>query len=426
MKKTLAPFFRFAMPFLQGSLVKQILVGLILGIALAYAWPSAAASVGILGTIFVNALKGVAPVLVFVLVLSSIANNSTVQSEGMHVKPILGLYAVSTFASAVIAVVASFLWPVEITLAAAEEGLQAPGGIADVITGLVLNVVDNPFRALVNANYIGILTWAIALGLILRRARQGTREMLADAADAVGLVVRVVIRFAPVGIFGLVSQTFATEGFGILGEYVQLLAVLLGAMAFTALVLNPALVWWCTHENHVSEGIGHFRVLHPVVGRQHPGQHRPLPPRERSGSDVLRDDPRGRHRQHGGGRHHDHGDHALGRALARDRDGRGDRGLLVRGRLHLRRGDLGRPGRLPHAHSLGLRAFRDRPDDRDAGRRRGLHHQRAPGLVRNGVEFLLRRALHDRGDAPSRAPEARAGAAREEHVTPLPRGRRLA
>lgn len=249
MKKTLAPFFRFAMPFLQGSLVKQILVGLILGIALAYAWPSAASSVGILGTIFVNALKGVAPVLVFVLVLSSIANNSAVQSEDMHVKPILGLYAVSTFASAVIAVVASFLWPVEITLAAAEEGLQAPGGIADVITGLVLNVVDNPFRALVNANYIGILTWAIALGLILRRARQGTREMLADAADAVGLVVRVVIRFAPVGIFGLVSQTFATEGFGILGEYVQLLAVLLGAMAFTALVLNPAFVWWCTHEN---------------------------------------------------------------------------------------------------------------------------------------------------------------------------------
>lgn len=96
MKKTLAPFFRFAMPFLQGSLVKQILVGLILGIALAYAWPSAASSVGILGTIFVNALKGVAPVLVFVLVLSSIANNSAVQSEGMHVKPILGLYAVST------------------------------------------------------------------------------------------------------------------------------------------------------------------------------------------------------------------------------------------------------------------------------------------------------------------------------------------
>lgn len=250
MKKSLAPFFRFAMPFVQASLVKQILVALVLGIAFALTFPEAAKSVGLLGTIFVNALKGVAPVLVFVLVLSSIANNSSVNTEGgMHIKPILGLYAVSTFASAAVAVIASFIWPVEISLVAAKEGLSAPGGISEVLTGLVLNIVDNPFRALVNANYIGILTWAIALGIILRRSRQGTREMLADAADAVGLVVRIVIRFAPVGIFGLVSTTFAEEGLGVLWSYGQLLGVLLGAMAFTAFVLNPILVWWCTREN---------------------------------------------------------------------------------------------------------------------------------------------------------------------------------
>ena len=204
----------------------------------------------LLGTIFTTALKGVAPVLVFVLVMSSIANNRVDEGSGsVHVKPILVLYLVSTFTSALVAVAASFLWPTEITLTTAQEGLTAPGGIAEVLTGLILNVVDNPFRAMYNANYIGILAWAIAMGIILRRAREGTREMLADAASAVEMLVRLVIRFAPVGIFGLVSSTFAQEGFGVLAEYAQLLTVLLGTMAFVALVLNPFLVWLCTKKN---------------------------------------------------------------------------------------------------------------------------------------------------------------------------------
>lgn len=250
MKDTLRPLFRTVTPFLQASLVKQILVALVLGMLFAWVFPEGARNVVLLGTIFTTALKGVAPVLVFVLVMSSIANNRVDEGSGsVHVKPILVLYLVSTFSSALVAVAASFLWPTEITLATAQEGLTAPGGISEVLTGLILNVVDNPFRAMYNANYIGILAWAIAMGIILRRAREGTREMLADAAGAVEMLVRLVIRFAPVGIFGLVSSTFAQEGFGVLAEYAQLLTVLLGTMAFVALVLNPFLVWLCTKKN---------------------------------------------------------------------------------------------------------------------------------------------------------------------------------
>lgn len=250
MKDTLRPLFRTVTPFLQASLVKQILVALVLGMLFAWVFPEGARNVALLGTIFTTALKGVAPVLVFVLVMSSIANNRVDEGSGsVHVKPILVLYLVSTFSSALVAVAASFLWPTEITLATAQAGLTAPGGISEVLTGLILNVVDNPFRAMYNANYIGILAWAIAMGIILRRAREGTREMLADAAGAVEMLVRLVIRFAPVGIFGLVSSTFAQEGFGVLAEYAQLLTVLLGTMAFVALVLNPFLVWLCTKKN---------------------------------------------------------------------------------------------------------------------------------------------------------------------------------
>lgn len=238
------------MPFLKASLVKQILVALVLGVGCALCFPELAKTAGFLGTIFTTALKGVAPVLVFVLVMSSIANNKVTDGSTVHIKPILALYLISTFASAIISVGVSFMWPTTITIPDAVDGeLTPPGGIAEVLTGLVLNVVDNPFKAMYNANYIGILTWSIALGIILRRARETTREMLADAADAVSLIVQLVIRFAPVGIFGLVSNNLASEGFGVLVEYAQLLAVLLGTMAFVALVLNPLLVWMCTRQN---------------------------------------------------------------------------------------------------------------------------------------------------------------------------------
>ena len=166
--------FKFAMPFLQASLVKQILVGLILGMALGLTFPDAAKSVGFLGTVFVMALKGVAPILVFVLVMSSIANQSDISQGNMHVKPIIVLYLVGTFLAAVIAVGASFLWPTEITLQAAQDTVATPGGIAEVFGNLILQAVDNPVHAIASGNYISILVWAIAMGAVLRQSHSST------------------------------------------------------------------------------------------------------------------------------------------------------------------------------------------------------------------------------------------------------------
>lgn len=240
--------FKFAMPFLQASLVKQILVALILGLLVGAFMPSVAKEVGFLGTIFTTALKGVAPILVFVLVMSSIANQKL---EGnMHIKPILALYMVSTFASAVIAVVASFLFPTKITFAnPGDAAASAPGGIVEVLENLLLNVVDNPVHAVSSGNYIGILAWAIAMGVVLRHGTPATREVLSDVAKGVEFIVRLVIRFAPFGIFGLVSATLASTGIDAFAGYVQLLAVLLGTMFIVAFVVNPFLVWLTIGSN---------------------------------------------------------------------------------------------------------------------------------------------------------------------------------
>ena len=240
--------FNFAMPFLQASLVKQILVALILGIAVAYVAPDLAVKIGFLGTVFVTALKAVAPVLVFVLVMSSIANQN-LSGESLHIKPILVLYLVSTFSAAIVAVAASFMFPTKLILHATDAMTTTPGGITEVLGNVILNVVDNPVHAIASGNYIGILAWAIAMGVVLRHGTAATREVLNDAAKGVEFVVRLVIRFAPVGIFGLVSNTFATTGVEVFAGYAQLLAVLLGSMFFVALVINPFLVWFCTHQN---------------------------------------------------------------------------------------------------------------------------------------------------------------------------------
>lgn len=239
--------FKFAMPFLQASLVKQILIALVLGIALAYVAPSVAEQVGFLGKVFVTALKAVAPVLVFVLVMSSIANQN-LDGGNVHIKPILALYLVATFAAALVSVAASFMFPTKLIMAAT-EAVAAPNAITDVLGNVVLNIVDNPVHAIASGNYIGILAWAIAMGLVLRTGKDSTREVLQDAARGVEFVVKLVIRFAPFGIFGLVANTFATTGSEVFAGYLQLLAVLLGSMIFVALIVNPFLVWLCTHEN---------------------------------------------------------------------------------------------------------------------------------------------------------------------------------
>ena len=239
---------RRAMPFiLGGSLVKQIIIGLVLGIIVALASPSFAVICGFLGTIFVSALKAVAPVLVLVLVSAAIANQNI--GTQTHMRPILLIYLIGTFAAACTAVLASFAFPVQIEFAQSAQQVSTPGGIVEVLRNLLVSVVDNPVNALANANYVGILAWAIGLGFALRKASNHTRQVINDLSDGVELIVRAVIRCAPVGIFGLVANTFATEGFSALVGYVQLLVLLLGSMFFVALVVNPIIVWFCIRRN---------------------------------------------------------------------------------------------------------------------------------------------------------------------------------
>lgn len=229
------------------SLVTQIVIGLIAGILLAWLAPAAAVSVAFIGKVFVSALKAVAPILVFVLVMASIANHK--HGQETHIRPILVLYLFGTFAAAVVAVIASMMFPSSLVLATEDISVSAPGGISEVMQSLLLSVVDNPVSALMNANFIGILAWAIGMGIAIRHAGDTTRTVLSDLSNGVTVIVRVVIRFAPLGIFGLVASTLATSGFGALLGYLHLLAVLIGCMLFVALVINPLIVFWKLRRN---------------------------------------------------------------------------------------------------------------------------------------------------------------------------------
>ncbi|PKH22554.1 serine/threonine transporter SstT [Enterobacterales bacterium CwR94] len=232
---------------MQGSLVKQILIGLLAGIALAALSKPAAEAVGLLGSLFVSALKAVAPLLVLVLVIASIANHR--QGQKTNIRPIIFLYLFSTFFAAAVAVVGSHLYPQTLALSATQTDITPPSGIMEVLQSLMLSMVANPIDALMNANYIGILVWAIGLGLAFRHSSDTTRQFLNDASEAVTWMVRLVIRCAPLGIFGLVASILATTGFGALWSYAHLLTLLLGCMLFMALVANPLLVWWKIRRN---------------------------------------------------------------------------------------------------------------------------------------------------------------------------------
>ena len=229
------------------SLVAQIVTGLVLGIVLALAWPQGAQAVELLGRLFINALKAVAPVLVLVLVMAAISNHRP--GETTLLKPVLWLYVVGTLAAAIVGVTASMLFPSVLKFKDAVTGVSAPGGIREVLMGVLLSAVDNPVNALLKANYIGILVWAVGLGVALRHASETTRRMVADVSHGVTFIIQAVIRCAPLGIFGLVASTVATTGLEALAGYAHVLAVLLGSMLFVALVVNPLIVWWKIRRN---------------------------------------------------------------------------------------------------------------------------------------------------------------------------------
>ena len=233
--------------YMNGNIVLQIVVGIVLGAVLAFISPELASKASVVGTLFVKALKAIAPLLVFVLVMASIANHK--KSQQTYIKPVLFLYMAGTLIASVTAVVFSFMFPSTLNLLTSNVKQVAPEGISEVLTTLVFNMVDNPVNALVQGNYIGILTWAAAIGFGLGKGSETTKNVLQNLADSVTSVVNIIIRLAPFGIFGLVANTLASTGVEALVDYSHLLLVLISAMLFITLVTNPLLVFIATRSN---------------------------------------------------------------------------------------------------------------------------------------------------------------------------------
>ncbi len=233
----------------QYSLIQQIFIGLILGIIIGFTSSTTAHALQLLGDIFVNGLKAIAPVLVFFLIMSAISKYKTSTENQSAIRPILVLYLLGTFAASVVAVIVSFIFPITISSLPEAAVQSSPSNILDVLHSLVMKMVDNPVDALVSANYIGILFWGLVFGFALRHTSDTTKKVVEDGAEVVTKAVRFVISFAPLGILGLVASTIATTGAESLLDYVQLVLVLLLAMAVVTFVINPILVYWKTRSN---------------------------------------------------------------------------------------------------------------------------------------------------------------------------------
>ena len=230
----------------DSSLVVRILIGLVIGAVLGLVLPGWK-WIGILGTIFVGALKAIAPVLVGILVTASVAKAGS--GVGVRFRKVIGLYLASTLTAALIATLASTVFPVTLTLQDVAEG-SAPGSLADIFRGLLSNIVANPVWSLANANYVGILFWAILTGLAIKMlASQGTVKVVSDLADAVTLMVKWIIQFAPFGILGLVFAAVSENGLEIFTTYGRLILLLAGCMVLNALVMNPLWSFIVTRRN---------------------------------------------------------------------------------------------------------------------------------------------------------------------------------
>ena len=228
------------------SLVKRIICGLIIGIVLGLVVPQATA-LSLLGNLFVGALKAIAPILVLFLVMSALAKHQ--EGKQTNMKHIIGLYLLGTFLAGLMAVIASFLFPVTLTLTQSTSDITPPGGIGEVLNTLMMNLVANPVDALVNANYIGILAWAVLLGIALRKAPEGVKVAIESVADAISQIVRWIINCAPFGVLGLVFTTISQQGIDSLLSYGKLIVLLVGTMAFVAFVVNPIIVFIGIRKN---------------------------------------------------------------------------------------------------------------------------------------------------------------------------------
>ena len=229
--------------------ILQIVIGLIIGILLAVVYPYDTTVIPMLGSLFVKALKSVAPILVFVLVSAAIARHQ--KGVNSNLRPIIVLYFVSMLCAASLALFMSYTFPSTFTeLKAISTEVQAPKGISEVLANFINQAIDNPVTAIMNGNYISILIWAIALGLTFRAAHDNTKRVLEDLAQSVSAVVRMVIRFAPLGVLGLVYNSCTQAGgFSNLLNYVHVVVVLVSSMLIIAFVVNAIIVFAVTHEN---------------------------------------------------------------------------------------------------------------------------------------------------------------------------------
>ncbi|MDD7021145.1 MAG: serine/threonine transporter SstT [Aeromonadales bacterium] len=229
--------------------ILQIVIGLCLGILLAWAYPDDKTVIPALGSLFVKALKAIAPLLVFVLVAAAIAKQDT--SERTSLKTVIALYVIGMVLASTLALVMSYLFPSTFTeLADEAKGVTPPQGIKDVLINFVNQAVDNPVNALMTGNYIGILVWSSMFGVMFRFSHDATKKVLDDLAQCVSGVVRMVVRCAPLGVLGLVYSSCTQEGgFANLLNYVHVVVVLVATMLMIAFIINPIIVFACTRKN---------------------------------------------------------------------------------------------------------------------------------------------------------------------------------
>ena len=228
------------------SLILRIVCGLVIGVILGLVVPQAT-GIAILGDVFVGALKAIAPLLVFFLLISALCHAG--KSHGGIIKTVIIMYMFSTFLASLVAVIASRLFPVTLTLADAATDMAAPDGIVEVLKTLLMNMVANPVSSLLNANYIGVLTWGVVIGVGMRAANDTTKKVLDDISNGLSQVVSWIISMAPFGILGLVFSSISSNGLEIFSEYGKLLLVLVGSMLFIYFVTNPIIVFWCIRKN---------------------------------------------------------------------------------------------------------------------------------------------------------------------------------
>lgn len=237
---------RIILTWKKTNLIKRISLGIFCGALLAILFPKASAF-GLLGEIFVGGLKAIAPLLVFSLVSNALSQQKKGQQSNM--RTVIVLYLLGTFAAAIVAVLASFIFPISIDLTETRQTIASPDGIGQVLSNLLLKLVDNPINALVSANYIGVLSWAVIFGMAMRDASQHSKELLQTLADITSKIVEWIINLAPFGILGLVYTTISSRGLQALQNYGLLLLLLIATMLFVALIINPLIAFIMLRRN---------------------------------------------------------------------------------------------------------------------------------------------------------------------------------